>query len=184
VLKDLQHIDENSTVVLKGRVACEINSANELILTELILENVLAAYEPEEVVALLSAFLFQEKTEVEPELTPRLREGRDILVTISDRIGSVQDRWRVAGADPRSTLKFGLMEVVYQWAKGMPFQNLTELTDVPEGTIVRVITRLDETCREVRDAARVIGDAELFKKMEEAQTKIKRDIVFAASLYF
>ena len=66
---------------------------------------------------------------------------------------------------------------------------------------MRVITRLDETCREVRDAARVIGDAELFKKMEEAQVKIKRDstwscksyiylvieswaVVFAASLYF
>ena len=77
------------------------------------------------------------------------------------------------------------------------------MTDVAEGTIVRVITRLDETCREVRDAARVIGDAELFKKMEEAQVKIKRDskhfhshmarravcshlrlVVFAASLYF
>lgn len=70
-----------------------------------------------------------------------------------------------------------------------------------EGTIVRCITRLDETCREVRDAARVIGDAELFKKMEETQIKIKRDsewlssppfcvtdiwcvVVFAASLYF
>ena len=38
-----------------------------------------------------------------------------------------------------------------------------------------MITRLDETCREVRDAARVIGDAELFKKMEEAQNKIRRD---------
>jgi hypothetical protein len=38
-----------------------------------------------------------------------------------------------------------------------------------------VITRLDETCREVRDAARVIGDADLFKKMEESQIKIKRD---------
>ena len=46
---------------------------------------------------------------------------------------------------------------------------------MPEGTIVRVITRLDETCREVRDAARVIGDADLFKKMEEAQGLIKRD---------
>ena len=40
---------------------------------------------------------------------------------------------------------------------------------------MRVITRLDETCREVRDAARVIGDAELFTKMEEAQALIKRD---------
>ena len=49
------------------------------------------------------------------------------------------------------------------------------MTDIPEGTIVRVITRLDETCREVRDAARVIGDADLFTKMEEAQALIKRD---------
>jgi antiviral helicase SKI2 len=56
-----------------------------------------------------------------------------------------------------------------------PFQQITDLTDVPEGTIVRVITRLDETCREVRDAARVIGDADLFTKMEEAQALIKRD---------
>jgi hypothetical protein len=71
------------------------------------------------------------------------------------------------------------------------------LTDIPEGPIVRVITRLDETCREVRDAARVIGDADLFTKMEEAQALIKRDsectlrqcgdeadvlVVFAASL--
>lgn len=51
-----------------------------------------------------------------------------------------------------------------------------------EGTIVRVITRLDETCREVRDAARVIGDSELFTKMELCQTLIRRDIVFAVSL--
>lgn len=56
-----------------------------------------------------------------------------------------------------------------------PFEKITTLTDVAEGTIVRVITRLDETCREVRDAARVIGDADLFKKMEEAQNKIRRD---------
>ena len=60
-------------------------------------------------------------------------------------------------------------------AAGQPFEQITSLTDVAEGTIVRVITRLDETCREVRDAARVIGDADLMKKMEEAQMKIKRD---------
>ena len=75
----------------------------------------------------------------------------------------------------------GVLTVFHLWTGRLiasilqSFQNLTDLTDVPEGTIVRVITRLDETCREVRDAARVIGDAELFKKMEEAQTKIKRD---------
>jgi antiviral helicase SKI2 len=43
VLKDLKFIDEESRVQLKGKVACEIHSADELVLTELILENVLAS---------------------------------------------------------------------------------------------------------------------------------------------
>ena len=43
VLKDLGFIDEESRVQLKGKVACEVHSADELVLTELILENVLAS---------------------------------------------------------------------------------------------------------------------------------------------
>lgn len=58
-----------------------------------------------------------------------------------------------------------------------------ELTDVQEGIIVRCIQQLNDTICDVRNAARLIGDPELQKKMEEASTIIKRDIVFAASLY-
>jgi antiviral helicase SKI2 len=43
VLKDLGFIDEESRVQLKGKVACEIHSADELVLTELILENLFAS---------------------------------------------------------------------------------------------------------------------------------------------
>ncbi|WVF73142.1 hypothetical protein IAT40_007961 [Kwoniella sp. CBS 6097] len=183
VLKRLSFIDENSTVLLKGRVACEINSAPELILTELILENILADYEPEEVVALLSIFVFVEKTDSQPVIEPKLQTGLDVIYRIADQVEREQDRCSVQYDEFLTKYKPGLVEVVYEWAKGMPFNEITNLTDVPEGTIVRVITRLDETCREVRDAARVIGDAELFQKMEAAQALIKRDIVFAASLY-
>lgn len=51
------------------------------------------------------------------------------------------------------------------------------------GMIVRCIQRLNETCKDVSNAARVIGDRKLCEKMKEASTLIKRDIVFAASLY-
>lgn len=67
--------------------------------------------------------------------------------------------------------------------QGTPFADICELTNVPEGSIVRAIVRLDETCREFRNAARIIGDSTLFEKMEQASNAIKRDIVFAASLY-
>lgn len=36
---------------------------------------------------------------------------------------------------------------------------------------------------QVRNAARVIGDPTLYRKMETTSQLIKRDIVFAASLY-
>ncbi|BEJ13916.1 hypothetical protein CspHIS471_0310900 [Cutaneotrichosporon sp. HIS471] len=183
VLKELQFIDENATVLLKGRVACEINSAHELILTELILDNVLADYSPEEAVALLSVFVFVEKTESQPQIPAKIAQGLDIIYAIADKVENTQLRQHVAFDDFREKFKPGLVEVVYEWARGMPFSEITNLTDVPEGSIVRIITRLDETCREVRDAARVIGDADLYQKMEAAQALIKRDIVFAASLY-
>ncbi|ORX40739.1 NUC185 domain-domain-containing protein [Kockovaella imperatae] len=175
VLKRLKFIDDNATVLLKGRVACEINSANELILTELILENILADYTPEEVVALLSIFVFVEKTDSQPMIPAKLATGLDVIYRIADEVEREQDHCGVQHQDFKETFKPGLVEVVYEWAKGVPFNQITDLTDVPEGTIVRVITRLDETCREVRDAARVIGDAELFQKMEAAQALIKRD---------
>lgn len=67
--------------------------------------------------------------------------------------------------------------------QGTPFADICELTDVPEGLIVRTIVRLDETCREFRNAAAIMGNSALHKKMEIASNAIKRDIVFAASLY-
>ncbi|OBT63774.1 hypothetical protein VE03_06908 [Pseudogymnoascus sp. 23342-1-I1] len=188
VLRDLSFIDDTSRVELKGKVACEIHSADELVLTELILDNVLAAYEPAEIVALLSAFVFQEKTDTVPTLTPNLKAGMATIIAISEKVNAVQTLHQVIlstedSNDFVSRPRFGLVEVVYEWARGMSFRNITDLTDVLEGTIVRVITRLDETCREVKNAARIVGDPELFLKMQKCQEMIKRDITAVASLY-
>ncbi|KAL2012787.1 hypothetical protein VTN00DRAFT_312 [Thermoascus crustaceus] len=188
VLKDLGFIDEECRVQLKGKVACEIHSADELVLTELILENVLAEYEPEEIVALLSAFVFEEKTEHVPTLTPRLERGKEAIIRISDKVNDYQIQHQVIlssedANDFAVKPRFSLVEVVYEWARGMSFNRITDLTDVMEGTIVRVITRLDETCREVKNAAKLVGDPSLYAKMQQAQEMIKRDVIFAASLY-
>lgn len=104
-------------------------------------------------------------------------------------------------------LNFGLVQVVYEWARNkviffhsftddesfqyffflyffQPFAEIMKLTDIQEGVIVRCIQQLNETLSDVKDAARIIGNPALHQKMEEASNAIKRDIVFAASLYF
>jgi len=174
---DLDHLTDRS----------QIHSADELVLTELVLENVLAEYEPEEIVALLSAFVFQEKTDVEPTLTANLERGVAKIVEISEKVNQIQTLHQVIlSADDSNDFvskpRFGMVEVVYEWARGMSFNRITDLTDVMEGTIVRVITRLDETCREVKNAARIIGDPTLFQKMGTCQELIKRYVT--PSLHF
>ncbi|CEG64789.1 Putative Dead deah box rna helicase [Rhizopus microsporus] len=186
ILRRLNYIDDQGTVQLKGRVACEINSADELLLTELVLDNVFADFEPAEVVAILSCFVFQERNASEPRLTPKLTKGKEIVLTYARKLAELQAECGLAISveDYIASFRFELVEVVYEWARGLPFKHITDLTDVLEGSIVRCITRLDETCREVMGAARMVGDTSLYKKMEQAEQDIKRDIVFAASLYF
>ncbi|AQK68646.1 DExH-box ATP-dependent RNA helicase DExH11 [Zea mays] len=186
VLKVIHYIDSDLVVQLKGRVACEMNSGEELISTECLFENQLDDLEPEEAVAIMSAFVFQQRNASEPSLTPKLAEAKKRLYDTAIKLGKLQSEFKVP-VDPeeyaRDNLKFGLVEVVYEWAKGTPFADICELTDVSEGIIVRTIVRLDETCREFRNAASIMGNSALFKKMEVASNAIKRDIVFAASLY-
>lgn len=77
MLKELRCIDSDLVVEIKGRVACEMNSGEELICTECLFDNQFDDLEPEEAVALMSAFVFQQRNASEPSLTPRLAKARE-----------------------------------------------------------------------------------------------------------
>ncbi|KAJ2597155.1 Antiviral helicase ski2 [Coemansia sp. RSA 1721] len=189
VLKDLGYVDEMGNVQLKGRVACEMNSADELVLTELVLDNTLATYEPEEIVALLSAFVCSEKNEPEDlldRLPSNLRQGREKVLEAARRVGAIQLAYGlpISVEEYEREFRFGLMEVAYEWARGLSFVNIAALTDTQEGIIVRCIMRIADVLNNVSTAAVLVGDMELKLKLQAASELIRRDIVFAASLYF
>ena len=48
---------------------------------------------------------------------------------------------------------------------------------------MRCIQRLNDLCCDVKNASRRLGVKEVELKMDEASNLLKRDIVFAASLY-
>ncbi|KAK5275918.1 ATP-dependent RNA helicase mtr4 [Exophiala xenobiotica] len=75
------------------------------------------------------------------------------------------------------------MPVIFAWAKGKSFGDICKMTDVYEGSLIRVFRRLEEALRQMAEASKVMGSEELEKKFEEALTKVRRDIVAAQSLY-
>jgi ATP-dependent RNA helicase DOB1 len=52
-----------------------------------------------------------------------------------------------------------------------------------EGSIIRVLRRLEELLRQLASASLAIGNSELKNMFEEGSARIRRGVVFAASLY-
>ena len=65
VLRRLGFTSTDDIVDMKGRVACEISTGDELLLTELIFNGVFNPLSPEQCAGLLSCFVFTEKVGLE-----------------------------------------------------------------------------------------------------------------------
>uniref|UniRef100_A0A0E0BRB5 Helicase ATP-binding domain-containing protein n=1 Tax=Oryza glumipatula TaxID=40148 RepID=A0A0E0BRB5_9ORYZ len=185
VLRRLGYITSEDVVEMKGKVACEISSADELTLTELMFSGTLKDATVEQMVALLSCFVWQEKLQD----APKPREELDLLFfqlqETARRVANLQLECKIQ-IDVESfvnSFRPDIMEAVYSWAKGSKFYQIMEMTQVFEGSLIRAIRRLEEVLQQLILASKSIGETQLEAKLEEAVSKIKRDIVFAASLY-
>ncbi|GBG24974.1 DExH-box ATP-dependent RNA helicase DExH9 [Hondaea fermentalgiana] len=185
VLRRLGHVDKDGVIQLKGRVGCEISTADELILTELLLGGSLNELTPAHIASLLSCLVFTENGESEDPVPDELAPLYENLQKVAKRIGVVQNDANIPTDPEEFAKKFrsDLMNPVFQWCKGARFSQICELTSVFEGTIIRCVRRLVELLRQLAIAARVIGDVTMEQKFAKAVDLIKRDIIFAASLY-
>ncbi|KAK3153192.1 hypothetical protein QOZ80_2BG0169060 [Eleusine coracana subsp. coracana] len=185
VLRRLGYVTSDDVLEVKGKVACEISTADELTLTELMFSGGLKDATVEQMVALLSCFVWQEKLQD----APKPREELDLLFyqlqETARRVANLQHECKIQ-IDVESyvnSFRPDIMEAVYSWARGSKFYQIMEMTQVFEGSLIRAIRRLEEVLQQLILASESIGETELEAKLEEAVSKIKRDIVFAASLY-
>jgi ATP-dependent RNA helicase DOB1 len=185
VLRRLDFTTEEH-VELKGRVACDISTSDELLTTELMLSGVLKDLPPDVMVALLSCLVHQENSpEAAAPKTPELSASYQQLVSIARRFSSIfiESKLNIDQESYINNYKPSLMEAVFAWAHQAKFSEICELTDVFEGTIIRSIRRLHELLRQLKDASKAIQSFELASKFSQGLKMIERGIVFAASLY-
>ncbi|KII66871.1 Superkiller viralicidic activity 2-like 2 [Thelohanellus kitauei] len=186
VLERLGYLDSEGVVQLKGKVACEISTADELVLTELIFQGFFNNLDEFSICSILSCFLFGEKSfqhfgqldESDKKMFQQLISTAKKIATVSRECGLIFDHESYV-----SFFKTDLMKVFYLWAKGAKFEEICKLTEVFEGSIIRCLRRCDELLKELVNAAKCIGNAELQKKFHQANLKIKRNIAFSSSLY-
>ena len=185
VLRRLDFVTQNDIIELKGRVACEISSGDELLLTELIFNGTFNDLTCEQCAALLSCFVFQERAKETPRLKPELAEPLKSMQDMASKIAKVtkESKIEIIEKDYVESFRPELMEVTYAWCKGASFTQICKMTDVYEGSLIRTFKRLEELIRQLVQAAKTIGNTDLEEKMEKTIELVHRDIVSAGSLY-
>ncbi|KAH0794070.1 DEAD/DEAH box helicase family protein [Histomonas meleagridis] len=188
ILKKLNYISEENVLMLKGRVSIEISSCHEILGTELLFSGVFDDLSPKEIAAALAALVSEGIVSndsddfIPPSLEEPLNEMTLIAKELFDEFQKVgiplDDRW------VDNNVNLTLVQAVFDWADGLPFKHIMCITDVPEGSVVRIINRIGELTKDFANATKIMGCRTLSEKFEQAGELIKRDIIFASSLYF
>ena len=123
VLRRLQFINEDEVVQLKARVACEISTGDELMLSELLFNRFFNDMTPEQCAAVMSMFVFEEKVQGDPRLTPDLDRAVKEVQKQARIIAKVSTECKLPVNEDEyvQSFKWQLMPVIYAWATGKSF---------------------------------------------------------------
>lgn len=149
VLRRLGFTNSSDIAEMKGRVACEISTGDELLLTELIFNGVFNTLTPEHSAGLLSCFVFTEKarkttplfliletylwahqSEQQMKLTEDLAAPLRVMQELARRIAKVSQESKLPVVEEEyvSSFKVELMEAVVQWCRGASFADICRVS--------------------------------------------------------
>ena len=187
VLRRLGYVDEQGIVSTKGKTAAEISTGDELVMCELIFSGAFGPLTLHQVAALVSCFIWREKSDVRGKVPHEMEGPYGLLRDAARHVGRAEAECQlVTDIDEYvDSFKPDLMEIVLEWSHGATFAHISAIAGnkTHGGSLVRAIRRLEELLRQVSAALKVIGDSSLAEKFDQAIEKIKKDIIFAASLF-
>ena len=126
VLRRLGFTNDADVVQLKARVACEISTGDELVLSELLFNRFFNELTPEQCAALLSCFIFEEKSKQTVQLKDELGKPFREIQAQARVIAKVSQESKLKVDEELyvQSFKHELMEVVYAWSKGASFATI------------------------------------------------------------
>lgn len=129
VLRRLGFINDQEVVELKARVACEISSTgdgHELLLSELLFNRFFNELTPEVCAAVLSCFIFEEKSQKSEPLKEELAKHYREIQAQARVIAKVSQESKIEMNEKEyvDSFKWELMDVVMAWAEGKSFSEI------------------------------------------------------------
>lgn len=165
LLKRNDYIDKNNNILIKGRIACEIRTVDEIIITEILVNNHFKDFDFSEIMSFASGLIVREESEI---------------------INNEKINRLIQEINKLYPFKYfnGYTNCIYDWCNNETLSAIVNTHRISEGVMVRTILRLNELCKEIMQACVLINELELYKKIENGTKILIRDIIFCSSMYF
>ena len=184
-LKKLNYIDNNFELTKIGILMSEINECNPFLISYIIYNNYLDNLEFNEIVALFSIFINENKSPIDiyiSELTCT-DTCKDILYKINDSINNykkLEDELNKELPYPSWldwNINYSMFNITLDWASNN-IQNI----DI-SGNFIKTILRVTNLLKNIEIIAINLNNIKLFNKLEGFEEKLIRDYVTTDSLY-
>ncbi|KAG9396062.1 DEAD/DEAH box helicase [Carpediemonas membranifera] len=197
VLRELGFVDQTYTPIYKGAFARNINTANELLVTEVMLANATRELTVGQTAALLATMV--DETDMR-SLEPISKD--QVLIASIDSVRATAQT--IGGAMSRAGLEaegeefahravhLTCVPVVRAWAEGKdlsaclaanPDRDHVGSPFSYEGNVVRVLRRLVVLLEQLEEASKELTDMHLREKIRAVKAAVQRDEVSVDSLY-
>ena len=170
ILEELEYIDHERQTPA-GILLSKIYAESDLLIAESIRSGILKDLTPPELVATLSAALYEgRKSDIAPRLPhPKVQESLAEMVHIWARIEAQESSY---GLKTQREPDFGFCWTAYHWAQGKSLSHVLKGTDLSVGDFVRSIRQLIDLLNQLGKAS-----ADLSATCKAAVRTIERGVV-------
>ena len=186
ILKQLKYINEaNNILTSKGKAAREICTTDCVIIAEILISDILQNLEDEELVAFLSCFATN-KSQIDinyPRINDNLNKAFDKFLKIYNEIINLEKKNNFEENIYNRRFVPEAVNAIKCWMNGAPFGEICKLTDLEEGKLYNLISRLYLFFEEIINFYLSLGIVKEGQRLENIKNNILRGIMGVQSLY-
>ena len=186
------YIDSTNKLTLKGIIASQINDCNQIILTEMIVNDIFLNMTSEEIVAMLSIFVEPEKTD-DDLLIKKYNEVCYTSRILSQRFFKVEEIIKSNIELEESMnyhnqnvweITYNFADIAYSWAKNESLSDTMKyIGDMYIGQFCKNMIKISNIATDMIHLCEIAGKNEIIPHLSKIDEKIIRDFVNVNSLY-
>ena len=187
ILEQLNYINETNNILTpKGKAAREISTTDCVLISEILLSDILTSLKDDELVAFLSCFATnRSKIEMKyHEINDNLSTAFNKFFKIYDKILNIEKSKKDFEENiyNRRFLPEAVL-AIKGWMNGEPFGEICKMTDLEEGKLYNLISRIYLFFEEIINFYTVLGIVKEGQRFENIKKNILRGIMGVQSLY-